>query len=48
MGIATVGVLVGTLLGERVLLGLSRDAFTKIVSLLIAALGIWMLVSPLA
>jgi uncharacterized membrane protein YfcA len=46
MAIATLGVLAGTLLGERVLLGLSRDAFTKIVSLLIAALGVWMLSSP--
>ena len=40
---ATVGVLVGTLLGERVLLGLSVDRFRKIVSILIGALGVWLL-----
>ena len=41
--VATVGVLVGTLLGERVLLGLPIDRFRRIVSALIGLLGVWLL-----
>jgi uncharacterized membrane protein YfcA len=41
--VATVGVLVGTLLGERILLGLPVDRFRRIVSALIGLLGIWLL-----
>jgi uncharacterized membrane protein YfcA len=41
--VASAGVLVGTLLGERVLLGLSPDRFRRIVSVLIGALGAWLL-----
>ena len=43
--VATVGVLIGTLLGERVLLGLGVERFRRIVSALIGALGVWLLVS---
>ena len=41
--IATVGVLVGTIVGERILLGLSPKRFTQIVSLAIGVLGLWFL-----
>jgi uncharacterized membrane protein YfcA len=43
MAIATIGVLMGTLIGEKILLRLSRERFTRIVSVLITALGIWLL-----
>jgi uncharacterized membrane protein YfcA len=43
IAVASVGVLIGTLLGERTLLGLSVDRFRRLVSLLIGALGIWLL-----
>lgn len=42
IGVASVGVLVGTLLGERVLLGLSPVKFRRAVSLLIGVLGLWL------
>lgn len=45
IAIATVGVLVGTLLGERLLLGLSPDRFRRIVSAVIGLLGVWLLIS---
>jgi len=41
--VATVGVLVGTLLGERILFGLSIERFRRVVSILIGALGVWLL-----
>jgi uncharacterized protein len=41
---ATLGVLVGTWVGERVLVGLSPELFSKIVALGVGALGIWLLV----
>jgi uncharacterized membrane protein YfcA len=45
IGVATAGVVVGTLLGERILLGLPVDRFRRIVSLLIGLLGAALLVS---
>ena len=42
---ATLGVLVGTWVGERVLVGLSPEVFSKLVALGVGALGIWLLVS---
>jgi uncharacterized membrane protein YfcA len=45
IAVATIGVLVGTLLGERLLLGLPVDRFRRIVSTLIGLLGAWLLVS---
>ena len=42
ISITSVGVVIGTLLGERVMLGLSRDQFRRIVATLIGALGIWL------
>lgn len=41
--IASVGVLLGTLLGERILLGMSADRFRRTVSVLVGVLGLWML-----
>jgi uncharacterized membrane protein YfcA len=43
ISVATVGVLVGTIAGERVMLGLSRETFRRVVSILIGALGLWLL-----
>ena len=45
IAIATVGVVAGTIAGEKVLLRLSRERFTRIVSALITVLGIWILIS---
>lgn len=42
IGVATAGVVIGTLLGERLLLGLSPQRFQKIVAVLIGALGVWL------
>jgi uncharacterized protein len=44
--IAIVGVLAGTLLGERMLMGLSRTRFRVIVSVAIGLLGLWFLLRP--
>lgn len=44
IAIATVGVLLGTILGERVLLGLSAEQFRRIVSGAIGMLGLWLMV----
>jgi len=43
IALAGAGVLVGTLLGERVLLGLSPQRFRTVVSVAIAILGLWFL-----
>ena len=41
--VASAGVLAGTLLGERVLLGMSPERFRKVLGVLIGLLGIWLL-----
>lgn len=41
---ATVGVLIGTVAGERLLMGLSARRFRQVVGLLILALGAWLAV----
>jgi len=41
-----VGVLIGTMAGERLLLGLSPRHFGHTIGGAIGALGIWMLVMP--
>jgi uncharacterized protein len=46
VALAVVGVLAGTLVGERVLLGLSRERFRQIVSLAVGLLGLWFLFRP--
>ena len=43
IGIAAVGVLIGTLAGERILFGLSPRRFGQVVGLSIGALGLWLL-----
>ena len=44
--VGTAGVLIGTLVGERILLGLPPRRFGQIVGGAIGALGIWMLLRP--
>jgi uncharacterized membrane protein YfcA len=44
LSVATAGVLIGTMLGERILLGLSLRQFRYAVSILIGLLGVWLLV----
>ena len=44
---ASAGVLVGTVLGERVLLGMSPERFRRTVSGLIGLLGLWLLLQAL-
>jgi uncharacterized membrane protein YfcA len=41
--VASVGVIVGTFAGERILLGMSVDRFRILVSALIGSLGLWLL-----
>jgi uncharacterized membrane protein YfcA len=43
IAIATLGVIIGTLAGEKILFRLSRERFQQVVSVLILALGIWLL-----
>jgi len=45
IAVASVGVIVGTLAGERILLGLSVDRFRVVVSVLIGFLGVWLLLT---
>jgi uncharacterized membrane protein YfcA len=42
IGIASLGVLIGTVLGERLLLGLSPRRFGQIIGVAIGALGVWL------
>ena len=44
--VATVGVLIGTIVGERMPQGLSPRRFGQTIGVAIGALGIWMLVMP--
>jgi uncharacterized protein len=44
ISVATAGVLIGTLFGERLLFGLSEEKFRRVVGILIAALGLWLIV----
>jgi len=41
--VATVGVLIGTIVGERILMGLSPRRFGQTIGVAIGALGMWML-----
>jgi uncharacterized protein len=47
IGLAAAGVLAGTLVGERILMGLSPARFGRIVALAIGALGLWLLIVDL-
>ena len=44
LAVATAGVLIGTLLGERILLGLSMRQFRYAIAVLIGLLGGWLVV----
>jgi uncharacterized membrane protein YfcA len=44
LSVATAGVLIGTLLGERILLGLSMRQFRYAIAVLIGLLGVWLVV----
>ncbi|MGH7637681.1 MAG: TSUP family transporter [Gemmatimonadaceae bacterium] len=46
--IASVGVVMGTLAGERMLVGLSADRFRTVVSVLIGLLGLWLLLQHMS
>jgi uncharacterized membrane protein YfcA len=43
IAVATAGVLVGTFVGERLLLGMSPRAFRKVLGVALGILGIWLL-----
>jgi uncharacterized membrane protein YfcA len=43
IAIATAGVLAGTFLGERILLGLSPSTFRRVLGAAVGALGVWLL-----
>jgi hypothetical protein len=43
IGVAVVGVLIGTIAGERLLLGLTPERFGRIIAWAIGALGVWLL-----
>ena len=43
IAMATLGVLAGTLLGERLLFGMSPERFRRAVGLLVGALGLWLI-----
>ena len=45
IAVATAGVIAGTLLGERVLLGMSRERFGLVVAAAVGLLGLWLLVA---
>jgi uncharacterized membrane protein YfcA len=44
IAIVTLGVLIGTFYGERLLFGLSRETFRRLISVLIGILGIWLVI----
>ena len=44
--IATVGVIVGTLIGKPILQRIPEKTYRFLLSLLVLALGVWMLVQP--
>jgi uncharacterized membrane protein YfcA len=46
ISLASVGVLAGTLIGEHILLGLSRERFRQVIGALIGLLGVWLLMQP--
>lgn len=45
VAVATVGVLIGTLLGERILLGLTPASFRKVVGIVVLAVGLTILLA---
>lgn len=47
IGVAAVGAVLGTVLGERILTKLPRERFTRVVSLAVGLLGAWLIVRSL-
>ena len=47
IGIMTVGVLIGTVLGERFLRRLPREKFRKIVAVAVGIVGVWLIASEM-
>ena len=47
IAVASVGVLAGTILGERILFGLSPSRFGQVVGGAIGLLGLWLLIGTL-
>lgn len=45
IAVATFGVLAGTIAGERLLLGLSRETYARVLAIAIGALGFWLIVT---
>ena len=45
IAVAAAGTLIGTLWGERILMGLSKDAFARLMGVAVGALGIWLVIS---
>jgi uncharacterized membrane protein YfcA len=45
IAVATVGVLIGTLPGERLLFGLAPEKFRRVVGWLVGVLGVWLLLA---
>ena len=43
IAVASAGVIAGTLLGERILLGMPRERFARVVAVAIGVLGLWLL-----
>lgn len=43
IGVATVGVLIGTVIGERIVMGLSLRRFSQVVGAAVGILGLWLL-----
>ena len=43
IAVASVGVLVGTLVGERALMGMTAERFRRVLGVLIGLLGVWLL-----
>jgi uncharacterized membrane protein YfcA len=43
LAIASTGVLIGTLLGERILLGMPRETYARVLAVAIGGLGAWLL-----
>jgi uncharacterized membrane protein YfcA len=44
IAIATAGVLIGTLAGERILFGLGPRRFRRVIAAIVGLLGVWLIV----
>lgn len=46
IAVAVAGVVAGTLVGDRILLGLSKETYRRIVGIAVGLLGLWFLLGP--